>query len=237
MSTKHPHAARKSRPGEAAASAKPVGRKTAPEVAQQGTVHDPLEAAAAIARAAAAITVVRELDLVGCTVKPVGADWHIELLVDRMPGRGGITLDECAEVSRALSAQIDAPPALLGNYELDVGSPGSERPLRHGADMARFIGTNAKFALVVDGERETVIGEIAAISATASGEVVHVRTGKANAKKGLTGVREIALSTLTAAHLAPTFEQWLAIGKRLAAECPVVQDDSDLIDTDIPQQS
>ncbi len=62
--------------------------------------------------------------------------------------RGGITVDHCADVSRALDeplekfAEIDS--LFKGTYELEVSSPGVDRPLRLEKDYVRFVGREAR---------------------------------------------------------------------------------------------
>ena len=67
----------------------------------------------------------------------------IQLRIDR-PGAstagGGITVDECAAVSRALEPWLDAEAVGEGRYVLEVSSPGLERPLRRADEWRRFLG-------------------------------------------------------------------------------------------------
>lgn len=54
------------------------------------------------------------------------------------------TLEECTQVSRTLSAQLDVADIIKSPYTLEVGSPGLERPLLSAADYRRFAGRQAK---------------------------------------------------------------------------------------------
>ncbi|MBT8489386.1 MAG: ribosome maturation factor RimP [Gemmatimonadetes bacterium] len=58
---------------------------------------------------------------------------------DSVPGEG-VTVDECAEVSRALEPWLDEHAALSERYVLEVSSPGVDRPLVRGRDFVRFRG-------------------------------------------------------------------------------------------------
>jgi ribosome maturation factor RimP len=60
------------------------------------------------------------------------------------PVSGGVGLDDCAQVSRELSAVLDVDDAIPGHYSLEVSSPGLNRPLKKEADFARFVGKKAK---------------------------------------------------------------------------------------------
>jgi ribosome maturation factor RimP len=53
---------------------------------------------------------------------------------------GGITLDDCERVSRAVSEVLDAEDPVPGHYTLEVSSPGLERPLRTPAQFAAYVG-------------------------------------------------------------------------------------------------
>lgn len=71
----------------------------------------------------------------------------IQVRIDVLPGEGdtvapprGVTVDQCAGVSRALEAWLDAGGPLGTRYILEVSSPGLERPLRWPRHWARFVG-------------------------------------------------------------------------------------------------
>lgn len=81
-------------------------------------------------------------DLEGLTVSAAGRRSVVRILVDR---DGGVTLDDVAEVSRALGDALDAAdeaePGLLGaSYVLEVSSPGVDRPLTEPRHWRRNIG-------------------------------------------------------------------------------------------------
>ena len=61
-------------------------------------------------------------------------------LPDSVPGQGGVTVDECARVSRALEPWLDDHPEIPDRYVLEVSSPGVERPLTRVRDWQRFKG-------------------------------------------------------------------------------------------------
>jgi ribosome maturation factor RimP len=68
----------------------------------------------------------------------------------------GVTLDDCADVSRQLSDVLDSNDAVPGRYNLEVSSPGIERPLATLEDFRRFTGFLAKAKLrrpAPDGQR------------------------------------------------------------------------------------
>jgi ribosome maturation factor RimP len=65
-----------------------------------------------------------------------------------------VSVDDCARVSRDLSALLDVEEVLPAAYTLEVSSPGLDRPLRRAEDYRRFAGRQAKIVLgeKVDGQ-------------------------------------------------------------------------------------
>src|SRR5690554_2185188 len=53
---------------------------------------------------------------------------------------GGVTLDDCQALSRRLSAKLDEVDPIEESYNLEVSSPGIERPLTKPKDYIRFAG-------------------------------------------------------------------------------------------------
>lgn len=56
------------------------------------------------------------------------------------PAGRGVTVDDCATVSRGLEGWLDEHPAMPEKYVLEVSSPGVERPLTRSRDWTRFAG-------------------------------------------------------------------------------------------------
>ena len=70
--------------------------------------------------------------------------WILRVFIDNPKTDGGVGLDDCAQVSRELSAVLDVEDAIPMHYSLEVSSPGLNRPLRKESDFARFVGKKAK---------------------------------------------------------------------------------------------
>lgn len=58
-----------------------------------------------------------------------------------------MTVEDCAEISRTVSALLDVADPIAGAYTLEVSSPGIDRPLVRREDFARFAGFEAKIEL------------------------------------------------------------------------------------------
>jgi len=78
-------------------------------------------------------------DLEDLVVTPAGRRRLVRVVVDK---DGGVSLDECAQVSRLVSTVLDADDDLLGPgaYTLEVSSPGVARPLTEPRHWARSAG-------------------------------------------------------------------------------------------------
>lgn len=57
---------------------------------------------------------------------------------------GGIEVDDCAAISRAVSAVLDVEDPISGEYTLEVSSPGIDRPLTRLKDFERWEGYEAR---------------------------------------------------------------------------------------------
>ena len=68
---------------------------------------------------------------------------------------GSMSIDDCSEASRVISAILDVEDPITGAYTLEVSSPGIDRPLVRAADYVRFAGHQAKLetAAPIDGQR------------------------------------------------------------------------------------
>jgi len=79
----------------------------------------------------------RQLELVDMEYVKAGRDFVLRLFIDK---DGGVTLDDCAEVSHELSAILDVEDFIANNYTLEVSSPGLDRPLKKESDYERYAG-------------------------------------------------------------------------------------------------
>jgi ribosome maturation factor RimP len=94
--------------------------------------------------------------------------WVVRLFIDRVPDLSvpgsaaalplleeTVSLASCERVSRDVSAALDVADMIPHAYQLEVSSPGLDRPLRRELDFARFAGREARIRLTegVDGRR------------------------------------------------------------------------------------
>jgi ribosome maturation factor RimP len=70
----------------------------------------------------------------------------------------GITVDDCANVSHAVSQVLETQDPIKGHYTLEVSSPGFDRILRTRAHFERFVGERifAELKLPIEGRRRFV---------------------------------------------------------------------------------
>ena len=82
-----------------------------------------------------------------------GADYYLRAYIDK---EGGITIDDCVDVSRALSDELDREDFIPDAYILEVSSPGLGRALKKDRDYERSIGQeiDIKTYKPVDGCKE-----------------------------------------------------------------------------------
>lgn len=101
-------------------------------------------------------------------ITPVIEDMGYELVRLRLMGgevatlqvmadkpEGGIEVDDCAQISTAISATLDVEDPIVEAYNLEVSSPGIDRPLTRLKDFEAFEGYEAKLetAELIDGRK------------------------------------------------------------------------------------
>lgn len=78
----------------------------------------------------------------------------LQIMIEPADGRP-MDVEDCATLSRALSAVLDVEDPISGAYTLEVSSPGIDRPLTRPKDYARWAGhlVRVELAMPVDGRR------------------------------------------------------------------------------------
>ena len=93
-----------------------------------------------------------QIELVDVEYFSEGGRWILRIYVER---QGGITLNDCARVSREIADLIDVKDLFSQPYILEVSSPGLNRPLKKEKDFVEAIGKNVKIRMAapLDGRR------------------------------------------------------------------------------------
>lgn len=91
-------------------------------------------------------------ELVGVEMAQTGRSPVLRIYVDRP---GGVTISDCAYVSRRVGVLLEVEDFIPGSYTLEVSSPGLERPLFCEADYRRFRGKEIKLQAIekIEGRR------------------------------------------------------------------------------------
>jgi ribosome maturation factor RimP len=107
-------------------------------------------------------------ELVELEFAGAGSSAVLRIYIDRPAGAegGGITVDDCARVSHAVSEILDGDDPIKGHYSLEVSSPGLDRVLRKRAHFDRFVGERVfvELKLPQDGRRRFA-GSLRAVTA------------------------------------------------------------------------
>ena len=135
---------------------------------------------------------VRMSNVNGCTV---------QIMAERPDGT--FTIDDCEAVSRAISPILDVDDPVGGAYNLEVSSPGIDRPLVRVSDFARWAGYEAKVELSppLDG-RKRFRGILGAPDPTGTTVPIDLP----DVKEGLPSRIDLPLKDLAEAHLVLTDE-------------------------------
>jgi ribosome maturation factor RimP len=82
-----------------------------------------------------------------------GAAWYLRVFVDK---DGGVGLDDCEAMSRALDAPLEETDPIPQSYHLEVCSPGLERELTRSAHFKAYLGQKVLVRLIrpMEGQRD-----------------------------------------------------------------------------------
>ncbi|KUJ00401.1 ribosome maturation factor RimP [Vibrio sp. MEBiC08052] len=130
-------------------------------------------------------------ELVGLEFVRAGAHSTLRIYIDH---DNGITVDDCAEVSRQVSAVLDVEDPISVAYNLEVSSPGVDRPLFKSEHYEQFIGHEVNIVLkMAVGNRRKWKGIIQSVD----GETIVVTVDEQE--------EQFALSNISKANLIPKF--------------------------------
>lgn len=136
------------------------------------------------------------LELADLELKGEGRRQILRIFIDKP---GGVTLDDCAEVSREVSILFEVEDPITAAYTLEVSSPGLDRPLKKARDFERHAGRliKVKTAALVDPDgrghnRKTFVGELLGLE----GDRIRLRQTDRRGGEVLIALADIAKANL-----------------------------------------
>ena len=104
------------------------------------------------------LVVAEGMELVDLEYRREGPRWMLRLFIDK---EGGVTVEDCARISRELGDLLDVKDIIPQTYVLEVSSPGLNRRVRKKEDFSRFAGQKVQLWLAAprDGRRK-IVGEL-----------------------------------------------------------------------------
>jgi ribosome maturation factor RimP len=113
---------------------------------------------AALRRAIEPLLAAEELGLADLQWSRRGRRWVLTLFIEKA---GGVTLDDCAHISRQVGERIEVDNLIDHAYTLEVSSPGLDRPLRTLADYERFHEHLVRIITTIPIQgRSTIVGRL-----------------------------------------------------------------------------
>lgn len=83
-------------------------------------------------------------ELIGCEIHPLGRQMVFRVFIDK---ENGVTLNDCSQISRQVSAMLDIEDPIQGRYSLEISSPGIDRPLFEIEHYRKYVGNRVKIRL------------------------------------------------------------------------------------------
>lgn len=125
-------------------------------------------------------------ELVDLRASGSGTRARVQIRVDRpdsTPGHG-VTIDDCATISRALESWLDESRVLGTRYVLEVSSPGIERPVRWPEHWRRFVGREVRVRVPERGRIQATIVRVVdeRVTLRPTGETVELEVPLAEAR-------------------------------------------------------
>lgn len=112
-----------------------------------------------------------ELILVECL--KMRTQWLVRIYMDR---EGGVTIEDCAQISNQLGDLLDVHDIPPGPYTLEVSSPGLDRPLDRDRDFLKYRGSSIHLRLAEKIEGRRVFrGELVEYEDSGEGKVLVVK--------------------------------------------------------------
>lgn len=74
-----------------------------------------------------------------------GTDWYLRIFIDK---EGGVSLDDCVDLTHAITKPLDEADPISQSYLLEVSSPGVERELVNDEHFAKYLGADVMIRLI-----------------------------------------------------------------------------------------
>ena len=97
-----------------------------------------------------------KMELVDLLLTAEHGQKHVRIFIDKE--EGGIKLDDCAQMSHVLGALLDEKMPELGDYVIEVSSPGIDRVLKTEKDFKKFIDQRVQITVFapINGQRNFI---------------------------------------------------------------------------------
>lgn len=103
-----------------------------------------------------------------------GRRGYLRIFIDK---EDGVTVDECADISRELGVLLDVHDIIQSPYTLEVSSPGLDRPLKNTKDYQRFKGKKVKIKTKINlYDRKLFVGNLVDFSNDIASIEIHGQT-------------------------------------------------------------
>ncbi len=98
------------------------------------------------------VVAFEEMELIHVECIKMHSRWIIRLFLDK---EGGITLDDCSNISNQLGDIFDIREIINGSYTLEVSSPGFDRPISRDEDFLKYRNSRVdiKTAVKIEGSK------------------------------------------------------------------------------------
>ena len=89
------------------------------------------------------------------TFKKEGTDWYLRVFIDK---DGGVSVDDCVDLTHAITKPLDEADPISQSYMLEISSPGIERELKKDWHFEKYVGSPVMLRAIrpIDGVRDFV---------------------------------------------------------------------------------
>lgn len=85
------------------------------------------------------------LEIWNIVFKKEGSDWYLRIFIDK---DGGVGINDCVDLTHAITKPIDEADPISQSYTLEVSSPGVERALTKDWHFKKYVGENVMLRLI-----------------------------------------------------------------------------------------